>query len=137
MKSKNKTIGVLGGMGPGASANLYMEIIKYSQHKYNAIQDTDYPPIIIYSLPLDGFDETGITNIKLVEDQLVVGVKKLEAAGCDLIIIGCNTVHILYEKMQAAVKIPILNIVEETKNKVIEFGYKITLLSAIYFCVKI
>ncbi len=124
MKNKNKTIGVLGGMGPGASANLYMEIIKYSQHKYNAIQDTDYPPIIIYSLPLEGFDETGIVDKKLVENQLIAGVKKLESADCELIIIGCNTVHVLFDKMQKAVKIPILNIVEETKKKIIEFGYK-------------
>lgn len=124
MENKNKTIGVLGGMGPGASANLYMEIIKYSQNKYNAVQDIDYPPIIIYSLPLKGFDETGIVDTQLVEEQLITGVKKLESAGCDLIIIGCNTVHVLYEKMQAAVKIPILNIVEETKKKVLELGYK-------------
>jgi aspartate racemase len=124
MKDKNKTIGVLGGMGPEASANLYMEIIKYSQHQYNAVQDTDYPPIIIYSLPLLGFDETGIVDEKLVEKQLIDGVKKLESAGCDLIIIGCNTVHVLYEKMQAAVKIPIFNIVEETKKKVKGFDYK-------------
>ena len=124
MKNKNKTIGVLGGMGPGASANLYMEIIKYAQQKYNAIQDIDYPPIIIYSLPLEGFDETGIVEEKLVEKQLIDGVKKLESAGCDLIIIGCNTVHVLFAKMQVAVKIPILNIVEETKKKVLEFGYK-------------
>lgn len=124
MKNKNKTIGVLGGMGPGASANLYMEIIKYSQQKYGAVQDTDYPPVIIYSLPLNGFDETGIADVKLVESQLIDGVKKLESAGCDLIIIGCNTVHILFDVMQKAVKIPILNIVEVTKNKVTEFGYK-------------
>ncbi|MCR4334156.1 MAG: amino acid racemase [Patescibacteria group bacterium] len=121
---KNKTIGVLGGMGPGASANLYMEIIKYSQQKYGAIQDIDYPPVIIYSLPLEGFDEKGIANEKLVESQLIDGVKKLESAGCDLIIIGCNTVHILFNKMQKAVKIPILNIIEVTKNKVMKFGYK-------------
>lgn len=124
MKNKNKTIGVLGGMGPGASANLYMEIIKYSQQKYNAVQDTDYPPIIIYSLPLEGFDEKGMVDEKLVEKQLVAGVKKLESAGCDLIIIGCNTVHVLYNKMQAAVKIPIFNIVEITKKKVLGFGYR-------------
>jgi len=124
MKNKNKTIGVLGGMGPGASANLYMEIIKYSQQKYGAIQDTDYPPVIIYSLPLEGFDEKGIADSKLVETQLIDGVKKLESAGCDLIIIGCNTVHILFDKMQRAIKIPVLNIVDVTKAKVMELGYK-------------
>ena len=124
MANKHKTIGVLGGMGPEASANLYSKIIKYAQYKYNAVQDFDYPPIIIYSLPLLGFDETGIVDEKLVKQQLIDGVKKLESAGCDLIIIGCNTVHIFYDEMQAAIKIPILNIVEETKKRVKEFGYK-------------
>ena len=60
----------------------------------------------------------------LVKKQLLEGVKKLEAAGCDLIIIACNTVHVYFEEMQAAVKVPIFNIVEETKKNVIKFGYK-------------
>lgn len=38
MQNKNKTIGILGGMGPSASADLYLRIIKYSQQKYNAVQ---------------------------------------------------------------------------------------------------
>jgi aspartate racemase len=119
----NKTIGVLGGMGPGASANLYSEIIKYSQHKYHAVQDAEYPPIVIYSLPLEGFDETGIVDKEHIKKQLIAGVQKLEMAGCDLIIIGCNTVHSFYENMQAAIQIPIFNIIEETKKRVLEAGY--------------
>ncbi len=124
MAKNNKTIGVLGGMGPEASSNLYSKIIKYAQHKYNAVQDFDYPPIIIYSLPLFGFDETGIVDEELVKKQLIEGVKKLEAAKCDLIIIACNTVHLYYEEMQSTVKVPIFNIIEETKKRVMEFGYK-------------
>lgn len=124
MIKKNKTIGVLGGMGPEASSNLYSKIIKYAQHAYGAVQDFDYPPIIIYSLPLLGFDETGIVDEKLVKKQLIDGVKKLESAGSDLIIIACNTVHSYYQEMQSEVKVPIFNIIEETKKRVIKFGYK-------------
>lgn len=120
----NKTIGVLGGMGPEASANLYSKIIKYSQSEYGAVQDFDYPPIIIYSLPLFGFDETGIVDETKVKEQLIEGVKKLELAGCDLIIIACNTVHTYFDEMQAAVKVPIFNIIEETKKRVKKLGYK-------------
>lgn len=124
MVKQNKTIGVLGGMGPEASANLYTKIIKYAQQQYGAVQDFDYPPIIVYSLPLFGFDETGIVDAKLVKKQLIDGVKKLEVAGCDLIIIACNTVHAYYEEMQSAVRVPIFNIIEETKKMVAKFGYK-------------
>jgi|TARA_B100002003_G_C14149383_1_gene552778 aspartate racemase len=119
-----KTIGILGGMGPEASSNLYKKMIKYCQDKYGAVQDSDYPPIVIYSLPLLGFDETGIVDDMLVKEQLIKGVQKLEEIGCDLIIIGCNTVHIFYSDLQSAVKIPILNIIDETKKKVIKIGYK-------------
>ncbi len=121
---KNKMIGVLGGMGPAASSNLYAKIIKYSQQKYGATQDSDYPPVIIYSLPLVGFDETGITDEVAVKSQLIAGIKKLEAAGCDLAIIGCNTVHAYFDEMQASVEIPIFNIIEETKKRIIKFGYR-------------
>lgn len=124
MKHKNKTIGILGGMGPSASADLYLRIIKYSQHKYGAVQDYEYPPIIIMSLAMDGFNETGIVDEKLVKKQLVDGVKKLQKAGADFIVIACNTVHIFYKQMQSAVKIPIINVIEETKNKVLESGFK-------------
>jgi aspartate racemase len=71
-----------------------------------------------------GFDETGIVDADIVKKQLIDGVKKLELAGCDLIIIACNTVHVFFNDMQSAVKIPILNIVEETKKEVLELGYK-------------
>ncbi len=121
---KNKTIGILGGMGPEASANLYQRIIKYAQYKYGAVQDFDYPPIIIYSLPLLGFNETGIRDGDLVKKQLIDGVKKLAYAGCDLIIIACNTVHYFYDDMQSAVNIPVLNIIEETRRRVLDLGYK-------------
>jgi len=131
VNQKKKTIGMLGGMGPGASASLYNKIIKYAQYKYNAVQDFDYPPLVIYSLPLEGFDETGIVDGESVKKQLVQGVQKLESAGCDIIIIACNTVHIYYDIMQKAIDVPILNIVNETKKKVQKAGYnKVGLLAS-------
>lgn len=118
-------IGILGGIGPLASANLYQKIIKIMQEVYHAEQDTDFPPMIIYNLPLFGFDETGFTNPALVKNQLIDGVKKLENMGSDFIIIACNTVHYFFQEMQNAIKIPIINIIEKTAEAVNEKGLKI------------
>lgn len=123
MPNNYKTIGILGGMGPEASCNLYAQIIKYAQQKYGAVQDSDFPPIIINSLSLQGTDETGIFDEKLVQGQLIEGVKKLEAAGCDFIIIACNTVHHILATMQSNIKIPIFSLIEKTKDRVIVSGY--------------
>lgn len=121
-------IGILGGMGPEASVYFYHLLIRLAQEKYHAVQDTDYPPIVIYNLPLEGFDETGIQDSEKVRHQLVGGVKKLEAFGAQYIVIACNTVHQFYEEMQAAISIPIINIVEETVSEAVRLGYKKVLL---------
>ncbi|NBD74262.1 amino acid racemase, partial [Patescibacteria group bacterium] len=123
MSNAHKTIGILGGMGPAASANMYQKLLAYAQYQYGAVQDDEYPPVILYSLPLSGFDETGIVDGAAVTRQLIAGVETLERAGCDCIIIACNTVHVYLPQMQAAVSIPILSIVEQARLEVVAYGY--------------
>ena len=105
-------------MGPEASCNLYFKIIKAAQEKHGAKQDTDYPPVVLYSLPLLGFDETGIVNETLVLTQLHKGIDTLNKAGCDFIVIPCNTVHYFIDELREQSKIPILSIIEETVKRI-------------------
>ena len=96
---KKNLIGILGGMGPEASKDAYERIIKYSQTKYYAVQDNQFPNILLYSLGLDNFDETGITNHASVQNQVLEGLELLNSAGCKGIIITCNTVHVTLENI--------------------------------------
>ncbi len=131
MKKHKKTIGILGGMGPLASSNLYYNLIELAQKKFNAKQDHDFPAIFIYSLPLEGFDERGFVNPLSVKKQLISGVKKLEKSGSEFIVIACNTVHYFYNDMQRAIDVPILSIIKESSRIVRGAGYsKIGLLSS-------
>lgn len=118
MKNKYKTIGILGGMGPLASANMYSLVVELAQKEFGAVQDNDFPPLVIYSLPLDGFDETGITDKDLVLSQLIDGAKKLQEAKCDFFVIACNTVHYFQDELRKNIKIPLLSIIDETINEV-------------------
>lgn len=111
---KKKVIGVIGGIGPEASANLYLKMIHYMQARYHAVQDADYPPMIIYNVPMEGFNENGIVDGDAVKRQLIETGQKLEKAGAEVLIIACNTVHVYYDELQAALSIPVFNIVEET-----------------------
>lgn len=110
-------------MGAAASADFYTRVVKLAQQNYKAEQDTDFPAMLIYNLPLSGFDETGFVDPEIVKAQLAAGVKKLEAAGSQFIVIPCNTVYHFYSEMQAAVGIPILNIIEVTAAAVKRAGY--------------
>jgi len=102
---KKNLIGILGGMGPEASKDAYDRIIKYAQKKYNAVQDNQFPNILLYSLGLDEFDETGITNHASVKSQVIQGLELLNSAGCQAIIITCNTVHVTLENIDPKYKL--------------------------------
>lgn len=121
---KNKTIGVLGGMGAAASADFYQSLVKIAQTKYHAQNDDDFPAIWIYNLPITGFDETGFVNLNSVKQQLLDSVKKLQMTGSDFIVIPCNTVHYFYKDMCQAVNIPIISILETTSSYVQKAGFK-------------
>ena len=111
-------------MGAGASANFYEQMIHYCQNRYGAVQDTDYPRMIIDNYPLEGFDETGIVDEKLVKQQIQEALQNLEQAGCDILVIVCNTVHVFWEELQAAVNVPLVNVVTSVLDQVQSHGYK-------------
>ena len=134
-----KKVGILGGMGPEATAQFYLEIVRIFQQRYGAKYDSDYPEMIILNLPLsDVVEEKGSAEqiIKLLQQ----GVKKLEQAGADFIAIPCNTVMTFLPQMQEAVSVPFVSIVEETATFVKKRGFtqvgivatQMTLRSRIY-----
>lgn len=116
-------IGILGGMGPAASAELYKKIIQVCQTEYRCVQDEDFPPVFVNSITLSGFDEKGIVDAKSVERQLIHGVREL-APLVDLIAIPCNTVHAFYDSMQKESSVPILSLPELACRRIFENRYK-------------
>ncbi len=119
-----KTIGILGGMGPEATADLYLAVVRIFQQERGAKYDSDFPPFIICSLPLPDVVE-GKGDEKAVVFMLKEGAKRLEAAGADFIAIACNTVHAYLPMIRQAVRIPILSIMEEVACDAAEKGRKI------------
>ena len=123
-----KTIGVLGGMGPRASAKFYDLLITCAQKDFGAVQDAEYPHIVLNSLSLRGSSESGMTKSPLIVNQLTAGAQALEAAGAEFLVIPCNSVHHSLAEIQDAVSIPVLSIVEATAHQVNQAGVQKALL---------
>ena len=121
--SRYKTIGILGGMGPEATADLYLRIIRLFQKEYAAVYDSDFPEIIILNLPIPDVVENSNEQAE-VKEMLVKGLRKLEKAGADFVAIPCNTVTYYIKEMQSAVSIPIINILQETANAIMKSGIR-------------
>lgn len=104
-------LGIFGGMGPEATADLYQQILSLTP----ASKDQEHIPTIIFSNPQvpDRMDaiRDGDGNIL---PYLTYSVKKLENAGASYIAVPCNTVHYFYNEMQKAVSIPIIHMIKET-----------------------
>lgn len=109
--AKYKTIGIIGGMGAEATVDLYMGIWKYYQNNFGAKYDNDFPPVIIYSVPIPDVVEN-LENEQVTLKMLQSTAKTLEKGGCDFIVIACNTIQFLLDKIRQVVNIPIIGIAE-------------------------
>jgi aspartate racemase len=111
-----KTIGIMGGMGPEAGADLLLKIIaatpaKTDQEHLHVILDSNAKtPNRVAALLTGGEDPTPL---------LQASARRLEQAGAELIVIACNTAHLFHGRVVEAVRIPVLHIADETVNKIL------------------
>lgn len=125
--NEKKIIGILGGMGPLATADLFKKIIELTDAK----KDQDHARVLIDS-NTDIPDRTAaiLSGGEDPVPQLTASAKLLEKAGADLLIMPCNTAHYFYPQVSAAVKIPVISIIEETAKRVKKEGYGAALILA-------
>lgn len=109
-----KKLGILGGVGPQTTADVYLSVIKLIK-KY---REDKYPPIFIHNLPFPFVYEDEIIvrgeNPEKMLPYLIDGARILEKAGADFGILPCNTLHKFIKNIRAATSIPFLSILEET-----------------------
>lgn len=111
----DRMVGIFGGMGPEATANLYAEIVRLTPAK----GDQDHLPTLIYSRPQVPDRSASIkSGSREIVPYLQEAVRRLERGGASFIAIPCNTVHYYHDDMQRAVRIPVLNMIDETVETV-------------------
>ncbi|TEA79779.1 aspartate/glutamate racemase family protein [Allopusillimonas ginsengisoli] len=106
---EGRFLGVLGGMGPMAGASFMARLVALS----NADCDQQHLPAILWSDPRIPGRSKGYA--KLGPDPLpwmMHGVNRLVSMGAGAIAIPCNTAHLWYEQISAAVQVPVLHIVQ-------------------------
>jgi len=101
-------------MGPEATIDLFYKIIKLTP----AEKDQDHLRIIIDNNPK--IPDRSAAILGKGKDPLPAlqeTAKNLEKAGANFIIIPCNTAHYFLPSIQESVKIPVLNMIEETAKE--------------------
>lgn len=119
----SKKIGIIGGVGPQSTDFIYEKIIQFSQLKYDAKNNADYPRLTIESVNVPDFISNK-DNLEEAKRMLIGTVKSLTTSGCTRLCIGSNTVHILLEELKQHTNVPFISMIELVANKCAEGGFK-------------
>ncbi|MFC1754255.1 aspartate/glutamate racemase family protein [Thermoproteota archaeon] len=108
-------IGVLGGIGPEATGEFYNKLISTLQEKGLIKSNKDFPQIIVNSIPAPELIYDTISEEEL--QPYIDGLKELDSYDVDFIVMVCNTIHLYHERLQKEVKVPILDLRKELRDK--------------------
>lgn len=116
-----KTIGIIGGMGPEASGDLFFKILRET----DAACDQAHIPILLDSntrIP----DRTAaiLSGGADPRPELIRSAKRLEQAGAEVLVMSCNTAHYFYEDIVKEISVPFLHMPRLTAEAVKEQGMK-------------
>ena len=112
-------IGILGGMGPAATADMFQKFIQLTP----AHCDQEHIPLVISSIP-DIPDRTtsilheGESPLPAMEEYM----HGLERVGAKCIIIACNTAHYWYNDLKKKCNVDMLNIIDSTISEILSTG---------------
>ncbi|MFP4483046.1 MAG: aspartate/glutamate racemase family protein [Thermovirgaceae bacterium] len=104
-------LGILGGMGPAATAEFFRLISVLAP----AEKDQDHPKVYILSDPWIP-DRTEAINGNGLDPGpfLLQDIKKLAGWGASFLAVPCNTAHVFIDRLAGKIPLPLVHIVDET-----------------------
>ncbi len=118
---QKKIVGIIGGMGPLATSDLFRKIILNTKAKY----DQDHVRVLI-----DNNTQIPDRTAALLRGgesplpQIIKSATLLQNMGAEILIMPCHTSHYFHREIQKSVDIPLLNMVELTRDSLHERGVK-------------
>ena len=109
----SKRLGILGGMGPAASAEFILRLIQQT----SATCDQEHIPFVLWNEPRTPDRSTSMRDGNDYPlPYLKEGILSLKSVGCDYIVIPCNSAHYWYDEL-AKLDIPIIHIVDSVVDE--------------------
>jgi aspartate racemase len=117
-----KPIGVVGGIGPESTIDYYRAMIAAYRE---ARPDGSYPAIVINSV--DASAMLGALtqgDLETVTGMMVSELERLERAGAGVALLAANSPHVVFDRVQRRSPLPLVSIVEATRDETVRLGLK-------------
>lgn len=111
MKTEKKIVGVIGGMGPLATVDLYRKIV---EHTLADCDQAHVRTIIDSNTNIPDRTAALLSGGESPVRELQSSARLLERAGAQVLVMPCHTAHCFYGEVQAAVQVPVLNMIQLT-----------------------
>jgi aspartate racemase len=123
-----RTIGLIGGMSFESTAVYYKMINEAVRERLGGLHSAE---LVMHSVDFQSVvDLQKAGRWDAAADRLGKAAQGLERAGADCVLICTNTMHLVADEVAAAVKIPLLNIIDETAKALSAAGVRRPLLLA-------
>lgn len=116
-------IGLIGGMGPFASARFLDLLLEKSAKSFGAKNGEDFPEIILDSVPVPDFI-SDTKSLPIAKQMLVTRVQRLSKLGCTKIAMVCNTGHVLFPELSKTSNGKMISLIEAVRDRVVSLGLK-------------
>lgn len=120
MLNYTKKIGVIGGLGPEATAHFYQNYVS----EYKRLNNNQYPQLYIYSLPISRDIEEimvarggDIRTFEVLKQLIVDALKSFETIGVQQTTILCNTLSPLVSEVSKIKFVSLIDSVLKTLKK--------------------
>ena len=117
-----KTLGIIGGLGPLATARFYERVVKATPAK----EDQGHFDTLIFSCcstPKRVEFIQGLSDISPAP-KLIHTARELEKAGADVLVMPCITAHYFYDEIRSEVRVPFLNAIQLTGRELKRRGIR-------------
>ncbi len=117
-----KTIGLVGGMSWESTAHYYRIINSETKRARGGLHSA---PLLLHSV-----DFAPIAALQAARDWRSAGdiladaARGLESSGAEIVGIATNTMHIVADRVQAAIDVPLLHIAKPTADRLIRDGFR-------------
>jgi aspartate racemase len=115
-------IGILGGIGPEATAEFYGKLIRNLQRSGRVRSNVDFPNIMINSINAPELIKEEVSDEDL--QHYITGLKQLDAMDVNFIVMACNTIHLFHRQLQSHISARILDLREEVRKYSLNHGFR-------------